>query len=230
MNQVLWLVGVSLVSLVGACDDRIDGLALTRVEPSTATNKTDTPVTIIGEGFLVVPHSNFNDPDRAHSNTTFKAALGDVALAEVAYRSRTRLTGVVPAGLGPGPHDLTVRDPDGRTARLPEAFTILEPRDGGPDVQVMDLGPHDARPDTQPADGPKPDKLLPDGPVPPCWWNTTWKRRRKLTFNNQAQTQSLIDFPVLVQIQPSGLRDRVLAARGSPRLGPGAEDRRREQG
>jgi len=168
MNRERWLVYVSLLSLVPACTDRIDNLVLSRVEPSTATNEDDTPVAIIGDNFLVVPHSNFNDPDEAYSNASFTAALDDVALAEVAYRARTRLTAVVPAGLSPGPHDLVVRDPDGRTARLPEAFTILGPgpRDGGPDGQALDLGPRDGQPDTPTTDGPKPDKLLLDSKPP----------------------------------------------------------------
>lgn len=32
------------------------------------------------------------------------------------------------------------------------------------------------------------------------WWDTDWQKRRKLTFNNMDQTESLVDFPVLVKL------------------------------
>jgi len=35
--------------------------------------------------------------------------------------------------------------------------------------------------------------------TPPTeWWNSNWKRRAKLVFNNVGQTQDLVDFPILV--------------------------------
>ncbi len=32
------------------------------------------------------------------------------------------------------------------------------------------------------------------------WWDTDWARRRKLTFDNSAQGEDLVDFPVLVRL------------------------------
>ncbi|RJQ13687.1 DUF2341 domain-containing protein [Candidatus Parcubacteria bacterium] len=32
------------------------------------------------------------------------------------------------------------------------------------------------------------------------WWNTNWKNRRKITFNNSASSENLVDFPVLVSL------------------------------
>jgi len=37
------------------------------------------------------------------------------------------------------------------------------------------------------------------------WWNTAWTERRKLTFDNQARTSNLANFPVLVTLDPSRL-------------------------
>ncbi|HEU5283162.1 MAG TPA: DUF2341 domain-containing protein, partial [Burkholderiales bacterium] len=35
------------------------------------------------------------------------------------------------------------------------------------------------------------------------WWNTSWTQRQQLTFNNLAQAENLVDFPVLVQLDSS---------------------------
>ena len=32
-----------------------------------------------------------------------------------------------------------------------------------------------------------------------CWWDPSWPRRVKITFDNSAQTEDLVDFPVLVE-------------------------------
>jgi hypothetical protein len=37
----------------------------------------------------------------------------------------------------------------------------------------------------------------------PAWWNSGWKARRELTFNNLSRTENLADFPVLVQLDSS---------------------------
>lgn len=36
--------------------------------------------------------------------------------------------------------------------------------------------------------------------APPGWWNTAWKRRRKITFDNSGQAENLTSFPVLVEL------------------------------
>jgi hypothetical protein len=37
----------------------------------------------------------------------------------------------------------------------------------------------------------------------PAWWNRSWSTRRALTFNNAAQAENLVGFPVLVKLDPS---------------------------
>lgn len=42
--------------------------------------------------------------------------------------------------------------------------------------------------------------------IPPsafAWWNPSWRLRTKVTFNNAAQTENLVDFPVLVRLDSS---------------------------
>jgi hypothetical protein len=109
------------------------------MQPSSATNEQDVPVAIIGESFLAIPHSNFNDPGKAYSDTQFKASLEGNALSKVAFVGSTQLTAVVPAGLDPGIYELVVLDPNGRRAELADAFTVL----GLPGV---DLGLTDGAP------------------------------------------------------------------------------------
>lgn len=40
------------------------------------------------------------------------------------------------------------------------------------------------------------------GPVP-GWWDASWTKRRNLTFDNSAQTEDLVDFPVLIKLDSS---------------------------
>ncbi|MBN2325423.1 MAG: DUF2341 domain-containing protein [Spirochaetes bacterium] len=37
-------------------------------------------------------------------------------------------------------------------------------------------------------------------PSDPTWWNTDWSNRRRLTFDNSAQAENLVLFPVLVRL------------------------------
>lgn len=40
--------------------------------------------------------------------------------------------------------------------------------------------------------------------IPLDWWNSSWKRRRQITFNNSAQAENLDNFPVLIKLnQPN---------------------------
>jgi hypothetical protein len=41
--------------------------------------------------------------------------------------------------------------------------------------------------------------FLPDSSRPD-WWNASWSNRRKLTFDNSARSENLLDFPVLVKL------------------------------
>jgi hypothetical protein len=41
------------------------------------------------------------------------------------------------------------------------------------------------------------------GPGGDSWYNTSWQYRKKVTFNNSAQAENLIDFPVLIDLSSS---------------------------
>jgi hypothetical protein len=113
------------------------------------------------------------------------------------------------AGTDTRPADVEApEDEDGPTVDSPVGL------EGGSDGPSPDSPVHDGPspdspfPDGPPPDGPS-DGPLPDGPSPdlvgfdaqpPPWWNTSWVRRRKLVFKNNAATQHLIDFPVMVHL------------------------------
>jgi len=39
----------------------------------------------------------------------------------------------------------------------------------------------------------------------PSWWNTVWEYRQKLTFDNSGQSESLVNFPVLVKLDSTNI-------------------------
>jgi uncharacterized repeat protein (TIGR01451 family) len=90
--------------------------ALTGVSPDYGHN--DGPTAVIIEG------------QRFEDGAT--AALDGTALGSVTFVDPEHLQATVPAGLTPGAYDLTVTNPDARSATLSAAFTVLAP--GGPTV------------------------------------------------------------------------------------------------
>jgi hypothetical protein len=90
-----------------------------------------------------------------------------------------------------------------------------------PELQIQDAGADgangdgalEAAPDAaldQSTDAPSPDHRVdgpppPDGPVsdtvPTGWWDTTWKRRRRVSFDNSKQKSALVDFPALIVVK-----------------------------
>ena len=54
------------------------------------------------------------------------ASLGGTALTDVTFVDSTSLTATVPWGMDAGAYDLTVANPDGGSATLPDAFTVTQ--------------------------------------------------------------------------------------------------------
>ncbi len=86
--------------------------AVTGIDPASAPNSMDTPVTISGQGFVPTP----------------TVRLGTVGLADVAWISETQLTALVPWGLIAGSYDLSVSNPGpgAPTGTLADAFTVTQ--------------------------------------------------------------------------------------------------------
>jgi len=86
------------------------------VEPPTAYNDIDEPVTITGANFST----------DATGTIPPTASLGTVALTHVTFVDATTLTAKVPWGMDPGSYDLTVVNPDGGTGSLTGAYTVKQ--------------------------------------------------------------------------------------------------------
>jgi len=158
---------MALIVPVAACSESgRPVLTLSAVSPSGGPAGQATALRIRGAGFRPLVHANFDDDERSYVSAAFVALLGDRTLEQVTFVDEGELSAVAPASLSPGLYDLTVVDPAGAGASLPDAFTVLGAVDGGTDA-ASDGPPADARPDGPSADaapdGP-PSDAAPDGP------------------------------------------------------------------
>jgi hypothetical protein len=79
------------------------------VDPIEGDNTIDTQITVGGTNFLDSPF----------------VRIGEWYLAGAHFVSTSTLTGTIPAGLDPGTYDVTVENPDGQSATLTDAFTLI---------------------------------------------------------------------------------------------------------
>jgi hypothetical protein len=82
------------------------------IDPPTGSAHRPVPVTIRGEGFHVRAVQDVSSGARIESG--FRAWLGETALEQVRWVDERTLEAVVPAGIPPGVHGLTLEDPFGR--------------------------------------------------------------------------------------------------------------------
>jgi len=83
---------------------------VTVVDPTSAPNDLNTPVTITGTGLISVP----------------AVYLNGISLQDISWVSGTSLTATVPWGLDPGVYTVTVINPGGASGSLPNAFTVTQ--------------------------------------------------------------------------------------------------------
>ena len=79
------------------------------VDPVEGDNTIDTQITVSGTNFVDSP----------------LVRIGEWYLAGVFFVSSSTLTGTIPAGLDAGTYDVTVENPDGQSATLTDAFTLI---------------------------------------------------------------------------------------------------------
>ncbi|MBN1657504.1 MAG: IPT/TIG domain-containing protein [Anaerolineae bacterium] len=84
--------------------------AVAQVDPMSAPNDVDTPVTITGSAFVPTP-------------TVY---LGTTPLIDVRWVSDSVLEATVPWGMAVGVYPLTVENPDGQRGSLSSAFTVTQ--------------------------------------------------------------------------------------------------------
>jgi photosystem II stability/assembly factor-like uncharacterized protein len=80
------------------------------LDPPSAPNDLDAPIVITGTSF----------------EEGASMWLNGTPLHDVAWVNSTRLEGVVPWGMDPGPYTVTVSNPDGSAGTLPNAFTVTQ--------------------------------------------------------------------------------------------------------
>ncbi len=96
---------------------------VTSVDPASALNDIDSPVTIHGSGFAVSTDDSGNIV--AEPTVTLGTATSVVAtLTGVSLVDSDTLSASVPWGTAPGLYSLTVTNPDGGTSTFPNAFTV----------------------------------------------------------------------------------------------------------
>jgi hypothetical protein len=100
----------------------LGALELTRIAPGAGPADRNTEVVINGRGFPV--------------NGQIFAEVGPERLLELEVLSGSTITGIVPAGLASGAHDLRLTRGDGQVAILPTAFTVV-----GESLALTDVSP-----------------------------------------------------------------------------------------
>jgi len=96
-----------------------DPLTVLDVQPASAPNDINTPIIIQGMGFTATISGT-------QVFTVPKVYLMDNELPDVIWGNSTTLSTTIPWGLDPGIYSLMVRNPDGITATLMNAFTVTE--------------------------------------------------------------------------------------------------------
>ena len=94
---------------------------LTGITPTSGLNSAVTSITINGANFVATP----------------TVRLGTTVLSGVTFVSATRLTVSIPAGLAAGVYGVTVVNPDGQSAALGNAFTVIVPAPPAPAAPTL---------------------------------------------------------------------------------------------
>jgi photosystem II stability/assembly factor-like uncharacterized protein len=108
---------VSKVALAAPGDDP----TVTGVDPSSAPNDLNTPITITGSGFAAGLSGTLTlviTPPTVY--------LGDLALGEAGWINSSTLEATVPWGLVPDVYTLAVVNPGGQSGSLPGGFTVTQ--------------------------------------------------------------------------------------------------------
>lgn len=126
---LFWLVGDTEAGISTPALAAPLSLTVTAVNPDSAPNDIDAPIVIHGSGFTATLSGT-------QVITAPAVTLGAEALPDVIWVNTTTLSATVPWGMVPQVYSLTVVNPDGISATLPNAFTVTDGFDefitGGP--------------------------------------------------------------------------------------------------
>ncbi len=94
----------------------VPGPTVRAIDPASAANDIDVPVTISGSDFAT------GEAGTVAPTVT----LGGTPLTDVTFVDSATLTATVPWGMDPGSYELSVTNPGGGSASLPAAFTVTQ--------------------------------------------------------------------------------------------------------
>ena len=120
------LAAIAACALLGsACfESQPPAPVLAGVAPAQGLNDQAVAVAVAGEGFAVRVRTDFGAKSASRLDDVYQARLGSTPLTDVLRAGDAALTASVPAGLAAGTYDLTVVDPWGREATLPNAYRV----------------------------------------------------------------------------------------------------------
>ncbi|MDP1822248.1 MAG: right-handed parallel beta-helix repeat-containing protein [Archangium sp.] len=114
-----------LLALVLGCTKAPEPPVLTSVTPDRGPSDRTVTLTITGERLGARLFTDFSRKQGSALDSTWTARLGREALLDVGLGEDGTLHATVPAGLAPGPYELTVVDPAGRALTLADAYRVL---------------------------------------------------------------------------------------------------------
>lgn len=143
---MLRLAAASAALVLFSCGTR-EPISLAAITPTWAELGVPVDVLIEGSGFAPRVQVDVDRPARSQVDDRFEVTLGDLPLESATRVDPGQLAARVPAGLPAGVYTLTVIDPFGRSAQLPDAFTVVSPEQalvriesaaGGRGAEVLD--------------------------------------------------------------------------------------------
>ncbi len=109
-----------------------DELALSGIEPSTVSSHVSTQATVIGVYLVTQVHVDLSSNSPASNHSAFRVFVGDTEISSmyVSQRTTEEIDIVIPQGLSPGVHPVSVVGPSGQEAILQEALTVVDCPEG----------------------------------------------------------------------------------------------------
>ncbi len=129
-RYLLWSMG--LWALLACSRSGPDELAISAIEPSIVSSRVSTQATVIGLHLVAQVHVDLSSDSPASSRSTFRVFVGgtEIASTYVSQRTTEEIDIVIPQGLSPGVHSVTVVAPSGQEAVLQEGLTVVDCPEG----------------------------------------------------------------------------------------------------
>ncbi len=118
------MIAIVALAILG-CTKAPEVPLLVSVAPDRGPSDRAITLTITGERLGARLFTDFSTRKGSTLDTTWSARLGREVLTEVGLNEDGTLHATVPAGLSPGPYELSVVDPSGRTLTLADAYRVV---------------------------------------------------------------------------------------------------------